>query len=53
MKVKVKSRFELEQEARNIFSDLDEGYAPCEALYIIGQVVQMMSIAMLQRDGGA
>lgn len=51
--MKVKSAKKLQEKAGSIFRDLDESYKPCEALYIVGQIVQMMSLAMLQRDGGA
>lgn len=52
LNLKIKPRQELEAEARNIFNDLEEGYKPCEALFIVSKLTEMMSLAMLSRDGG-
>jgi|GEM_PF-743923 len=48
--MKPKSRSELEQAASNMFEYLDEAFQPCEALYIVSELTNKMSLAMLQRE---
>jgi len=48
--MKTKSRSVLQQEASNIFQDLETKYRPCEMLYIVSELTKTMSLAMLQRE---
>jgi len=48
--MKTKSRSVLQQEASNIFQDLEAKYQPCEMLYIVSELTKTMSLAMLQRE---
>jgi hypothetical protein len=48
--MKPKSRNVLQQEASNIFQDLEAKYQPCEMLYIVSELTKTMSLAMLQRE---
>lgn len=51
--MKVKPREELEQAAGTIWQCLDDGYQPCETIYIISELTKRASLAMLQREQGA
>jgi len=48
--MKVKPREELEQAAGTIWQRLEEGYQPCEAVYILSELTKRASLAMLQRE---
>jgi len=48
--MKIKPREELEQTAVTIWQCLDDGYQPCEAIYIISELTKRASLAMLQRE---
>jgi len=48
--LKVKSRSELEQAAKNIWEMLQADYQPCEAVYVISELTKRASLAILQRD---
>ena len=46
----VKSKTELQQKASFIFQDLEKQYRPCEAIYIISELMKTMSLVMLQSE---
>ena len=48
--MKPKGRSVLQQEASNIFQDLETKFRPCEMLYIVSELTKTMSLAMLQRE---
>ena len=48
--MKPKCRSVLQQEASNIFQNLETKYRPCEMLYIVSELTKTMSLAMLQRE---
>jgi len=48
--MKTKSRSILQQEASNIFQDLETKFRLCEMLYIVSELTKTMSLAMLQRE---
>lgn len=48
--MKVKSRGQLQQAASNVFQDLEKNYRPCEVVYIISELLKIMSLAMLQQQ---
>ena len=48
--MKVKSRSQLQQAATNIFQDLEKNYQSCEIVYIISELLKIMSLIMLQRE---
>ena len=50
IEVKPKSRSVLQQEASNIFQNLEAKYQPWEMLYIVSELTKTMSLAMLRRE---
>jgi hypothetical protein len=48
--MQVRPASELRQKASALFEELDKNYRPCEALYILSEMMKMQSLAMLQRE---
>jgi hypothetical protein len=48
--MKVKSRGQLQQVANNIFQDLERSYRPCEVVYIISELLKILSLVMLRQQ---
>jgi len=46
----VKSKSKLEQDAKEIWKMLQADYQPCEAVYVISELIKRASLAMLQRE---
>jgi|EPASupsiteSAE347_1022098.scaffolds.fasta_scaffold00433_50 hypothetical protein len=54
VRMKVKSKTELEGTAALLFATIEHGFRPCEIVYIISELTRLQSLAMLrkERDGG-
>jgi hypothetical protein len=48
--VKPKSAKQLVQEASNIFQHLEKKYRPCETVFILSEVLKILSLVMLQQE---
>jgi hypothetical protein len=48
--MQVKSRSELESDAKELWELLQADYQPCEAVYVISELTRRASLAMLQRE---